>query len=327
MVSFRRAIPQPLRGVFDSARNVASGQGSVNIPGFNSAAPPSKAGFGTRQSRIASGRTARFTRNLVRFFVPETGIVEMYINPQQIRDTKKKDISQVRTKNGFVLQYWGEALGQIALEGTTGSSGVEGINVLDDVYRNEQVSFDPYALALAASRDQAALSDSIADRLTGNFGDILGSVGSGLLGVAGQGLGGSFIDQVSSTLETGASNPTRPKPTLASLAFQVEMYWSGWVYRGYFTDFSVTESANEIGLFNYSLNFTYTQKRGIRLNFFPWHRSAVDGPSDSTPDYRGGVPYSFSRLDGFPLPLTPDPNTITNTQNLLGSNRPLAGDR
>jgi hypothetical protein len=72
------------------------------------------------------------------------------------------------------------------------------------------------------------------------------------------------------------------------------MYWSGWAYRGYFKDFNLTEAANNIGLFDYSMTFIATQKRGFRTNFFPWHRSPTSGPSNSDPTL--GAAYSYSDL-------------------------------
>ena len=71
--------------------------------------------------------------------------------------------------------------------------------------------------------------------------------------------------------------------------FSVELYWSGEVYRGFFTDFNVTEAANDIGFFNYDITFLATQKRGMRQNFFAWHRAATTGPS-------GHAAYSFGNL-------------------------------
>jgi hypothetical protein len=311
MVNFSRSIPQQTGDIFDTARNIVNGS-NVDFPGFNSPPLPASSGFTSRQSRVPSGRTGRITRNMVRWFIPETGIVEMYINPQSFKWDNKKDISQVRTKNGFVLQYWGESLGTMNIQGTTGSSGIEGINVLYDVYRSEQVSFDPYALALSSARDQQALSDS-----------------DDILDLGRQTLSEGILNQVQDVLETGSTNPTRPKPTLASLAFQIEMYWSGWVFRGYFTDFSLSESADKIGLFDYTMNFVVTQRRGLRTNFFAWQRSPTSGPSDSSPERRGGVPHSFARLEGFPLPAQQDPNTGSNSAitAALQSDRPLLGDR
>ena len=58
----------------------------------------------------------------------------MYINPQQMNIDEKKVIKQQRTKGGYIIQYWGEELTTLNISGTTGSAGVEGINVLYEIY-------------------------------------------------------------------------------------------------------------------------------------------------------------------------------------------------
>jgi len=248
--------------------------------------PPTSSGDGSRQNKVPANRIATHTRNMVSWFVPETGIVDMYINPQNIQYKDSKIISDTRTKGGYVMQYWGEEKTVLSISGTTGSSGIEGINVLYDIYRAEQVAFDPFALAFAASLDSAQDSTSLLGNAPQSIGDALGGFASGI--------GDSFADQVVNSLESGSVNPTRPRPTLASLAFSVEMYWSGWTYRGYFKDFNLTESSQNIGLFDYAMTFIATQKRGFRTNFFPWHRSPTSGPSNSDPTL--GTSYSYSDL-------------------------------
>lgn len=230
--------------------------------------PPTPSGLGTRQSRVPNYRAGVSRRKLMRWLVPEQPIVQMYMNPQQVSYQYKKQVTETRTKGGYILQYWGEEITGLNIQGTTGSSGIEGINVLQDVYRNEQLMFDPYALFLQAEQEKADEED---------FSDFLG-------------LGG--LNELDALLNptTTATPPSRNKPTLASMAFTVELYWSGEVYRGYFKDFTVNESAQNIGLFDYTISFRATQKRGFRINFFPWHRSATYGPSDSRID---GVPHSF----------------------------------
>jgi hypothetical protein len=243
---------------------------------FASPAVPSSSGLGTRQGRIRNNRPAYSVRNMVRWLIPDGPIVEMYINPQSIRYNYRKDIpGATKTKGGYILQYWGEQLTTLAIEGTTGSSGIEGINVLYDVYRNEQAAFDPYALYLAAENERNQFSNGVF-----GIGDALEESQPFLATLLGA--------------ETPGPHRASQAPSLAALAFTVEMYWSGEVYRGYFNDFTVTESADKIGLFYYSINFTVTQKRGFRQNFFPWHRSAVSGPSNSDPEL--GTPYSFGGL-------------------------------
>lgn len=242
--------------------------------GFSTGPIPSASGLGTRQ--LPNERAGVTQRNLIHWMIPEGPVIQMYINPQSIRYTFKKLINKTQTKGGYILQYWGEELGELTITGTTGTSGIEGINVLADLYRNEQVAFDPYALFLAAKADQDAQNANALDLF--GAGSALGA-GANVIGSL---LGGA----------TGAA-PQPPSPTLASLAFTVEMYWSGEVYRGYFTGFNINESADQLGLFTYDLAFTVTQKRGLRQNFLGWHRSATSGPSDSG---EFGPPHSFGQL-------------------------------
>lgn len=270
--------------VFDIANQFLGGNDPAFSDGFAAVNIPSASGLGTRQGRLPNGRIGVFNRNLMHWLVPEGPIIQMYINPQQVKYNYLKNIENQRTKGGFVIQYWGEALTILDISGTTGTSGIEGINVLLDIYRNEQIAFDPFALLLASKQNQ----DTFA-------GDVFG-IGSALSS------GENFLDALSGASQEAFPQTTNPGPTLASLAMQVELYWSGEVWRGYFNSFSVTESATNIGMFDYEMKFTVTQKRGLRRNFFAWHRSAVSGPSNSDP--RVGVPHSFSNIvDGEPNPI------------------------
>lgn len=268
-----------LGGLYGSAKSVVTRTSDGNPSGFTDLASiPSSSGNLTRQAKIANERNAIATRNVVKWFLPEKGIVEMYINPKNISYTYQKDVgAPKRTRGGYILQYWGEKFLQLSISGTTGSSGIEGINVLEEIYRNEQVALDAIALAASAAEEQ-----NTGDSLLEEIGDLVG-LGSD-----------SLLDQTRNLIETGTINPDVQRPTLASLAFQVEMYWSGWVFRGYFTNFSIEESADNLGMFNYKMEFMVTQKRGYRLNFMPWHRSAVNGQSNSDPAF--GTPYSFGTL-------------------------------
>jgi hypothetical protein len=266
--------PIQSQDVFGSAQAL---QGGSPIPadGFSVAAVPSSTGLGTRTGSLRSEIGGTTTRKLVHWLVPEGPIVQMYCNPQQIVYNYSKNIEKQRTKGGFVIQYWGEELPVLDITGTTGTSGIEGINVLHDIYRNEQLAFDPFALFLAAKNNQ----DTFA-------GDIFG-IGSALDS------GDSFLGALAGASEEALPKAAKQGPTLASLATQVEMYWSGEVYRGYFNNFIVTERAENLGLFDYSMRFTVTQKRGFRRNFLAWHRSATNGPSNSNPNY--GTPHTYGR--------------------------------
>lgn len=228
---------------------------------------------------------ARRNRQLMRWRVPGMGFVDMYINPQQMTIAEKKIISKQRTKGGFAIQYWGEELINIKISGNTGSSGVEGINILRKIYRAEQESFQQ-------------VEQILIDRLS-TLSNSLGRIGSFAEQAAQRGIGSAAGNLISDFL--GGARNVPLLPTLGSLALSVEMYYQGVVYKGYFEDFNVIEStSNGVGLFNYDMTFVAIDKRGVRTNFMPWHRSpaSTDGSgnivgynhanSDITPMSFGG---------------------------------------
>lgn len=261
---------------------LTGGGGPNTFSGFATDPVPGTSGRGTRQSRIVNNRPAQNVRHLMHWFVPEQPIVQMYMNPNNVSYNYKKAINNQRTKGGYVVQYWGEELSVLNMQGTTGTSGIEGINVLLDVYRNEQLAIDPYALFIAATKDQAG-AEGIGSAIGGALG---GDVGSAIGGAVGGAIAGG---------SSGASLPMRPTPSLAQFACSVELYWMSEVYRGYFTSFTVTERADNLGMFEYQIEFVVTQKRGFRQNFLPWHRSATTGPSAGPGDMyeMGGPAYSY----------------------------------
>jgi hypothetical protein len=249
--------------------------------GFSIPPTPTADGNGLPYSKVNTDRVGQLTRNIVTWFVPEFGIIKMYINPNQIQYNFKKIIQRDRTKGGYTLQYWGEDLTTLTIQGTTGSSGIEGINLLYEIYRAEQYAFDTAGLVMAAS-------NSSSQNLTNALGTAIGGdAGSVLFGGMGQGngvIGGLMgLDFPASSLT--ANNFT----SLAKLAFSVEMYYNGWIYRGFFDNMTINEYADNF-LLNYSLGFTATQKRGYRVNYFPWARSPKDGPS------RIDTPWSYSQM-------------------------------
>jgi hypothetical protein len=262
--------------------------GSLGIQdSFQASQTPSVFGYGTRQSRLTNNRAATDARHVIHWLVPEGPIVQMYINPQSITTPYTKAINSVRTKGGFVLQYWGEELTPLSIQGTTGTAGIEGINVLYDIYRNEQLAFDPYALYLESQVNQEVLVGNV--------------LNDGIL-TAGTDYISALINGPQALIPSANRNP----PSLAALAFSVEMYYSGEVYRGYFKEFQITERAENLGMFDYTISFVATQKRGFRQNFLAWHRSATSGPSNSDPIH--GRPYSFGSLIN-PNPGIPPNNT------------------
>lgn len=220
---------------------------------------------GLPSSQVSSQNPGNAVRNIAYWFVPEVGVVNMYINPQSMAYNYKKLITPERTKGGYVVQYWGEELTTLNLRGHTGSSGVEGLNVLFEVYRSEQYLFDPIALTMAAQSSISGMNNSV-DSSLGNLGGLSASISNATGGVL-------QLDPASQNILP------RYIPSLASMALGVELYWSGWIFRGYFTSFNFTESAERIGMFDYDIAFTVTQRRGYRFNSMPWQHSATNGPS------------------------------------------------
>ena len=215
--------------------------------------------------------------------------VKMYLNPESISRSDTKIISEQQTKGGFAVQYWGEQLTTISMNGTTGSSGIEGINILRSIYRNEQIQFrnilqdrlkelkEDYR---QASIDRAFESTSEIN----NFGDAVLAVSDFFLGgVPSELIKGdaTVIDQLTSAF----TEPPREQysnfsntPSLAALATSVEMYYQGETYRGFFTNMNFSEQASTPGLFNYTVTFKATLVTGTRKNFMPWQRNPI-GPN------------------------------------------------
>lgn len=276
-----------LQGIADGANNLdkslqsqSFGPKDFEQNGFVVPPIPGSDGTGLPSSKIPSQRFARPKREVIRWFVPEVGLVSQYVNPQQINYAHKKLIFPQRTKGGYIVSYFGQELASLRLSGHTGSSGIEGLNVLYEIYKAEQLNFDPIALTMAADSSVTGLNDLI-DSALGNLGGFGTSIANSTLGLFG-------LDPASQNVLP------RDVPSLASLALGVEMYYGGLVHRGFFTSMSYRESSQELGLINYDIEFMVTQRRGYRTNSLPWQRSAISGPSNNG---LGGVPLSFQDLE------------------------------
>lgn len=247
--------------------------------GFLLPATFSADGNGLPYTKVPSNKAGVLKRNIITWFIPEFGVVRMYVNPSQITYTNKKTITKDRTKGGYTLQYWGEELGTIALTGTTGSSGIEGINALYEIYRAEQYAFDATGLTLASHNAAADLATNAVNAVGGAVGSGIG----GFFGGAGGAVGGALGAGLAEGLLGGTDSSISPQniTSLAQLAFTVEMYYNGVVYRGYFENMTVNEKASDF-LIDYQMTFVTTQRRGYRTNYFPWSKSAKDGPSSYT---------------------------------------------
>lgn len=198
--------------------------------------------------RLGEGVSDR-NQQIMTWRLPNGSSVQMYINPENFIVSESKQITQARTKGGFVVQYWGDNLAKITLSGTTGSSGVKGIQVLRDIYRAENHAFELVAATQMEELIDLSLESSIDNS----------SVSQSVFNAAQQIRDRMFI----------------LRPTLASLALSVMLFYQGIQYRGFFTTFTMTESISKLGLFDYNLEFMVTEIRGFRKNFMAWHKEPL----------------------------------------------------
>lgn len=209
---------------------------------------------GAMLDRTPNYRTAFEVNNrneqVMTWRLPNGGAVQMYINPENFVVRDSKQISETRTKGGFVIQYWGENLTKLTLSGTTGSSGIRGINVLRDIYRSENRGFELIAKQTVADIEQ---------------------VGSNLSLTNGPDIGTALED---TALELQKRNFLL-RPSLASMAVNVLLFYQGVQYKGFFNDFTVTEGISKLGLFDYNISFTSLETRGQRKNFMAWHKEPM----------------------------------------------------
>lgn len=262
-----------------ASRNISERNFSSTSPGpefkvAQTPSDPSQVGSTNLSQLTREPQYGEFKRQLVTWRTPHLGYVQMYINPQNIDISEAKDISHTRTKAGFIIQYAGEQLTEISISGTTGSAGIEGINILEQVYRAEQYAFEPIAEALERNVSTA----NIVALLKGTFN--IGETSNALID--------NYISQ--SAAEAVLDIFQQPFPTLASLAASIEMFFQGVTYKGYFKNFKVSESGNEPGHFTYSMNFVAYAKQGVRYNFMPWHRRPIrpaDWNGPNTMSYYG----------------------------------------
>lgn len=208
--------------------------------------------------------------------------VPIYINPQSIDIKENKLINHTLTKGGYIVQYWGEELPIISVKGTTGSGGIEAIDVLRNIYRYEQLAMKRVLLRraeqFAASSSEALADSSSVTTLSG-----LVSATDGFFSGAASSISDGF-DSVVEGFTNAYNGITENKkvnlpPSTGVFAVSMDIFFQGVKYRGFFKDFSVQESADSPGLFDYSFTFMVTRKTGTRANFMPWHRkpTSVDG--------------------------------------------------
>ena len=219
-----------LDSAVDTLTSITNNISTGNQPGIQAGSVPTASGNSLPSSQIQSPVSGTFKRNIIHWFIPQMGIVQMYVNPEQILYRENKLITPVRTKGGFTVQYWGEELGDLQINGTTGSSGIEGINVLREIYRAEQYAFDTVGLSLAS---QASSNNVQNNPLVSDATQLTSLI---------PGVGGQLSSEILGGLLTGAdannSNlASQQIPNLATVAFGIEMYYMGEVYHGFFKSF------------------------------------------------------------------------------------------
>ena len=216
---------------------------------------------------------------------------QLYLNPQSINIRDSKIVQKQLTKGGHVVQYWGEELPTIDAQGTTGSAGIEGINILKDIYRHEQLHYRNVLanrqreLAQAAALAQADAEEEMYDATFGGF--LMGAADTltgGAVSKSVKGVANSIDILFGTSIGDGAGGKKKAfksVPTLAAFATNIDMYYQGEFFRGYFANFGVTETAQEPGHFSYSFQFVVTRRTGKRENFMPWHIEAEDEDGNS----------------------------------------------
>jgi hypothetical protein len=252
--------------------------------------------------------------------------VEVYLNPERIDFREKKIQQSSVTKGGFMISYWGEDLPRLSVSGTTGSSGIEGIYILKDVYRNEQIVYKQ----ILESRISTNI-ENIQNIKTNEQGSSLAGLIETVFNVSnlfnsedGTGIS-STIDKLLSQKNSALQNQKQEilSPSIAAFFTSVEIYFHGERYKGYFENFDFTESTGSLGLFDYNFSFVVLQKYGRRSNFMPWHRNPRDASGEPIP---AQIPVERNE-DRLTFPFTPPvttqetitgatTSTILNTQEL-----------
>lgn len=222
-------------------------EGNAQVPEIIAMSPGSEIGYRRRE--------------LMAWRVPGIGFVQMYINPQSLKIDDKKIIPRERTKGGFSVQYWGEDVTTLTISGTTGTAGIDGINILKKVYRSEQETYQLIANQLASNLESYKQSSIDSREIQSVISDV---------------------------------QETSSVPTLGSLALSVELYYQGAMYKGYFESFSVEEKVDlGPGVFSYDMVFISLENKGFRTNFMPWHRKAEGGFNHYNNANSKFTPYTF----------------------------------
>lgn len=226
-------------------------------------------------------------------------MIPCYISPQEMKIQESKLITETLTKGGYLIEYWGEELPIITASGSTGSGGIEAIDILRAVYRNEQIQMDQLLRERSRALSQAAesaLQDTSSATAQAGIVSALDSLFENGVSEIIDGTK-SVVEEITSIFEDTVEERTNPVtliPSLGAFAVAVDLYMQGVKYRGFFKDFSVNESAESPGLFDYNFTFKVLKRSGKRKNFMPWHRN----PRDANGNPREvSIPIEGPRLD------------------------------
>lgn len=246
-------------------------------------------------------------RNVLKFLIPinimgvksntvsNRRVIPCYISPQDLKIDEKKIINQTFTKGGYIVEYWGEELPSLSASGTTGSGGIEVINILRSIYRNEQIQMANILRARDAEARELSSGEQTGTRTAGFISALDSLSGDGFSEI----LSGtsSIIDEITDIYNEAVASVATPVtfiPSLGAFAVSVDLYMQGVKYRGYFTDFRTTENAESIGLFDYSFTFKVLRISGKRKNSMPWHRNPYDQGGNPK---SASIPIEGARLD------------------------------
>ncbi len=241
-------------------------------------------------------------------------LIPCYISPQSFRINESKLITETMTKGGYMVEYWGEALPSIQVDGLTGSGGIEAIEILRSIYRNEQIQmeqvlrqrarvFEAEAAAALQNSSSSTLGTGIVSALDSLFENGFSEILNGVK---------STVEEITDIFEDSVEEDTNPVtliPSLGAFAVSVDLYMQGVKYRGFFKEFNVDESADSPGLFNYSFTFSVLRRVGQRKNFMPWHRNPYDA--------NGNAVEASTPLQGAQIEELSYPSNINTTNSVV----------
>ena len=267
-----------------------------------------------------------FVRETIKFLIPtnllslntsgmsDREVVPLYINPSSIQTNYAKNIAETQTIGGFIIQYWGDRITTMSIGGTTGSGGIDAINILHQVYKAEQIQFKKILLKRQVELAVKIKEAEAASQETGTI-DTLEALDQVLF----NGAFSNFANGVSETMDffksavagndVSSASPVRLLPTMSALAVSLDMHFQGKVFRGYIESMSVTENGASPGHFDYTIQFKSLKEYGERTNFMPWHinpRDASGKPIQKPKVGPNGANYNLT----FPII---DAKSITST--------------